>query len=943
MKHLLLFLLPLSIFAQQPSHYVLGARELQGVDIYDMLHASNGDHLLATTNGVIRFDGYRFRQVGCQDMIMSSVFNLVEDANGNIYCNNLSGQVFRIDGNGCQPLLLLPDSLLSPDYDLAVDDQNRLIISGDKLLALEPNGQLTVLAEPDLSGMIERLPDGRLISRSDSLGYLLSIANGKVRYDVPSKLVTNGIELPNAIYFNDTLYSFFANSCKIYRLGREEQGPIIDPSQTAGATHLFRLYATSNSLWFASNTLGVLRFDKHFRPTHNGNMIFGQTLISDVLEDRDGNVLLGTFGKGIYVIPNESTEELLLAGYDEQVISVSRSAEGKLYFGTRAGKIFERKDDGAIRLVRNSKVKSVEALFVLDPNTLLIGEADGLIIDLKNQNEVGLAIGSLKDVDQVSDTEFLLGTNTGAYLLDLTTKKLKGISGTNFRHFCLTYDPITGSIYSGTSKGLRLRQKNGAITNVQYQGKDVIARDFLSAHGNVYIATSDKGLLIYKNDTLADVWSTNKGLLSDRLIKLGVFNDKLVVASSEGIQLVDLEGNVLRTITQADGLNTTQIIDFDVNHDELWVVHSLGVQKIMLQASKQFDYQPTLKLKSVLLNDSVMVAADKHNFRPNEQKFTFEMSASSLRYNNEIRYKYRLEGAEPSWQHASFSNNIIEYRSLSPGSYTFRAVAICRGRESEEVSYAFTIATPFYKAWWFFLINSLLIVLVFALWFRSRLKRQQLLADQQNELNASKLTAIQSQMNPHFIFNALNSIQDLVLKGDVTNSYTYITKFADLVRRTLNYSDKDFIDFESELKLIQLYLTLEKLRFRTDFNFVIEADNIDDIQVPPMLIQPFIENALVHGLLHREGAKRLELRFELKENLHCTITDNGVGRKKAKEIKIRQRSDHESFSVNAIKRRFEILDRNFGGNLGFKTIDLMDGEEAIGTQVRLIIPVKHKF
>ena len=177
----------------------------------------------------------------------------------------------------------------------------------------------------------------------------------------------------------------------------------------------------------------------------------------------------------------------------------------------------------------------------------------------------------------------------------------------------------------------------------------------------------------------------------------------------------------------------------------------------------------------------------------------------------------------------------------------------------------------------------------------------------------------------------------------MTNSYTYITKFADLVRRTLNYSDKDFIDFESELKLIQLYLTLEKLRFRTDFDFIIEADNIDDIQVPPMLIQPFIENALVHGLLHREGAKRLELRFELKEYLHCTITDNGVGRKKAKEIKVRQRSDNESYSVNAIKRRFEILDRNFGGNLGFRTIDLMDGEEAIGTEVRLIIPVKHRF
>ena len=110
-----------------------------------------------------------------------------------------------------------------------------------------------------------------------------------------------------------------------------------------------------------------------------------------------------------------------------------------------------------------------------------------------------------------------------------------------------------------------------------------------------------------------------------------------------------------------------------------------------------------------------------------------------------------------------------------------------------------------------------------------------------------------------------------------------------------------------------------------------------------MLIQPFIENALVHGLLHKEGDRVLQLSFELGKNLVCTVTDNGVGRTKAKEIKERQRSSHESFSVNAIKRGFEILKRNFGGELGFTTEDLVENGKAIGTCVKLIIPVKHKF
>jgi LytS/YehU family sensor histidine kinase len=198
-------------------------------------------------------------------------------------------------------------------------------------------------------------------------------------------------------------------------------------------------------------------------------------------------------------------------------------------------------------------------------------------------------------------------------------------------------------------------------------------------------------------------------------------------------------------------------------------------------------------------------------------------------------------------------------------------------------------------------------------------------------------------MNPHFIFNSLNSVQDLILKGDVEHSYTYITTFSNLVRRTLNYSEKDFIDFEQEIKLLELYLSLEKLRFKKDFNYEIIYKDIEDIMLPPLLVQPFIENALVHGLLHKDGAKNLKITFELKELLICTVEDNGVGREKAKAIKLRQRSEHESFSGRAIKKRFEILSNVFDGAFGYEYEDLYENDEGIGTKVTLMIPVKHKF
>lgn len=213
----------------------------------------------------------------------------------------------------------------------------------------------------------------------------------------------------------------------------------------------------------------------------------------------------------------------------------------------------------------------------------------------------------------------------------------------------------------------------------------------------------------------------------------------------------------------------------------------------------------------------------------------------------------------------------------------------------------------------------------------------------EKQFRASELKAIRSQMNPHFIFNALNSIQDLVLKGNIENSYSYITMFSNLVRQTLTYSENEFIEFEQEIKLLELYLSLEKLRFKKDFNFEISANNIDDIMLPPFLIQPFIENSLVHGLLHKEGEKKLKITFELNEDLICTIEDNGVGRERARAIQERQRKTHDSFSTKAIQKRFEILSNVFNGKFGYTYQDLYEKDEPVGTRTVLVIPVKHQF
>jgi len=929
-------------FGQQPSHYLLGQTELEGIDIYDLHHASNGSYLLATSSGLIRFDGYRFQKMACSNMLMSSVFNLVEDNNGNVFCNNLSGQIFKLNEGACELFVNLADSLVSADITLAIDDRNRLIISCKRLLMADEHGVLHVLSKSPDFGPLARLTDGSLSVFFQANQSFFRWKDGELQEEAIQMTRRDG-ESTALLSVNDSVYAYYTNTCHVFRFrdGRMEQ--IFNPSTFLGNEHLFKLHVTSNALWFTSSSLGVLRIDAQSWPSIEGAFIFPRTFISTILEDAEGNVLLGTFGRGIIVIPNESTEDLVLPAIDEDVISISQDEMGTLYFGTRSGKLLERSPYSVTKTVRSAQVKSMEALFSLGQNQLLIGEANGLVLNLKSGEETALPVGSIKDLQRISENEFLIASNGGAFLFHTTLKTAEKIADLELRHYCIGHDSKTKSIYSGTSKGLLIRDNEGNVKTVKLHGKDVIVRDFLSLREMVYVATSEYGLLVFENDSLIAEWNVESGLAANQLTQLTVYNELLVVATLSGIQLVDAEGKVVRTINQADGLNALKMLDMEVKGDELWLVHSAGVQKVMLDNFRPFDFVPTTTLKSVLVNDSLSVSINQHEFSPEQQTFTFALSTNSLRYRNEITYRYRLEGAESQWRTASFTDNVIEYRSLSSGMYTFRTKSVCRGVESDEVTYTFTIATPFYKAWWFYLLVSLGVILLLILWFRRRLKRQQFLAQQQNELNASKLTAIQSQMNPHFIFNALNSIQSLVLKGDVDNSYTYITKFANLVRRTLNYSDKEFIDFSEEIKLIELYLTLEQLRFKEDFEYTINTNNIDDVMIPPMLIQPFIENALVHGLLHRSGSKRIQLDFQLDDVLICTITDNGVGRAKAKAIKDRQRTNHESFSVNAIRTRFEILQRYHKGSLGFTYEDLMQNAEPTGTSVVLRIPVKRKF
>jgi LytS/YehU family sensor histidine kinase len=234
--------------------------------------------------------------------------------------------------------------------------------------------------------------------------------------------------------------------------------------------------------------------------------------------------------------------------------------------------------------------------------------------------------------------------------------------------------------------------------------------------------------------------------------------------------------------------------------------------------------------------------------------------------------------------------------------------------------------------------------------FYLRLKRerqeskQKLMLERSNRIATNaQLKAIRAQMNPHFIFNAINSIQYLVLQNEKLKSYDYLESFSSLVRMTLDYSEREFITLGEEISFLELYLQLESLRFEENFQFELTSDEgIQACTIPSLVVQPFVENAIKHGLLHKMGEKKLTIKFtKLEENrLKCIVIDNGVGRDQVRKIMKRRGNKHTSFSMNAIKNRMLMLSEQLDIESRYEIEDLHDENgQPQGTKVIIYLVI----
>ena len=515
----------------------------------------------------------------------------------------------------------------------------------------------------------------------------------------------------------------------------------------------------------------------------------------------------------------------------------------------------------------------------------------------------------------------------------------------------LDFDPQTGNF-------VKYDDQNALVSNHTRSLE-------IGLDNSIWVGARNNGLQVLNPDqqpkSLVQVLGKAQGLPGDYVSCIEKDETgNLWMATNMGLAMYDLSGKQFRVFAKAEGLKDAYLTD-----KGLAAFPGLGVlvgqpNGFCLLAHTSTQVKSTAPTK-VALTDFKVYFQSKYfeknirnaleiELKPSENVFSFEFTTPTSLNSDLTSYQYTLEGFDDEWYNAE-GRKSMTYTELRPGRYTFRVKAQLAGSkvDSPETFIQICILPHWWQSWWF--LSAALLAVVLSIrgvihWRTLQVRHEeQLKTEFYKKLSETEMTALRSQMNPHFIFNCLNSINHFVVRNDSQQAANYISKFSKLIRLVLDNSGSQKVPLEKELEALRLYMDLEAMRFGGKFRYELWVDDEVDTQftqVPPMLLQPYVENAIWHGLMHKPegGSVVVDVRQPSENLLHIEITDDGVGRERAAELESKTALQHKPKGINITSERLRMLDPE-NPNSGKVTIhDLMDAEGLpCGTKVVLEIPV----
>lgn len=688
------------------------------------------------------------------------------------------------------------------------------------------------------------------------------------------------------------------------------------------------------NLWIGTHN-GLFIYKGKAFTSYSKNEGLGSSFVFQIIKDKSENLWLTTENNGVYkyedgYFKNYSTKNGLS---DNDTRCVLENNDGTILFGTSSG-LSKFKNERFENLISGKNFKQegpINSLFKDVNNTIWVGGKNGLCAIKQNKSNY-------------VTTYYKLPT-------DIKDYEVWSIKQDN-----------NGQIWAGTYlAGLYKLEGNQFVNQSQYFKLNVetaleIEFDDLN---NLYAATLNGVLVLNIKTGQSKLIAEKDGLNSELVYSIKINNDKkyIWVGTNQGISKINLssifQNNLeINSYTKADGFEGVECNTHGIFEDKDGSVWFGTVNGLMKFSPKELSVNDNLS-KTTISNiklafaDTLLANGSKLDFSNNN--ITFYFDGISLTDPEKVLYTYKLEGFDKSWS-PNTEINYAKYDNLPAGKFTFK-VKSCNSDgiwNIEPTTFSFEIKSPFYKTWWFFLIVIVLISTIIAFIFRWRLhqikRKQQLEFEGKVEISKSELKALRAQMNPHFVFNSLNSIQHFILNSKGEEAVKYLSKFAKLIRLILQNSEKAIVTINEDLESIILYLELEKMRFDNKFNYIITIHpgvNADYDEIPPMLIQPYLENAILHGINPKDGNGTIEINITIvNQFIKISIKDDGIGRVKSQSLQSLHPSNrHKSLGMKITEDRVRILNSIYHSNLNVNIIDLYDQQQnATGTQVDLFVP-----
>ncbi len=928
---------------------------LPSSEVYSILEDKKGNVWFGTDRGVARFDGYEFKTFTYLDGLTdNTVFNLQEDKFGRIWMLSFSCRLYYYENGKVHAYkynsLLLKESQGRIPTSFYVDSLENVYTSVHSfgILKIDSSGNYNWKHRISHLGSInyiidEQTPNNALLAYTynkeilhakyihirNNLTDTFSISdNGKDRFTA-IRLTTDKLVFSSG-------KSLYEKNKKSIELIAELPGKIITLSKDNNQN----LWAGTESGVFQINTINTNKIAANY---------LRENSITGILQDREGGFWFTTLDKGVYYMPGYGIQGIPFnEGPFQKPISLVSDKKSNIYAGCWNGmlvKIHAAKKEIMFIPGKPDYNSMIFNLTYFDDERLLLSRSNpGFIKNKKyypiyNKNVFGIKTELVKD-----SNEIYYAAGTTFFFIIRNDSVIENIF-LGQRINCLIRDSQK-RIILGCSRGVFVFNLiSKTLSPLHKDLMDLRIDDIKMYNNKIAMASKGKGLLILDGDSIQTI-DESKGLCSNLVNKILIRENQIWCTTNKGISKIVFQNSQntdysITNVNSGDGLFSDEITGITELNDTIYVASNSGISFFNSRTDFTNSINPPVQIKSFKINNSDTAVGENIILKYNQNNIHIDFTGISFRSSGKIKYNYHLISGKDTTS-SIISGKSVEFLSLNPGQYHFSVSAINNSGIYSKIpaTISFEIRPAWWQSLWFRIIIAALISVFIYLLYRNKLKQLKQQFETERKQASLQLTAMRAQMNPHFIFNVMNSIRNYMQNHDLASAEKYLTSFSKLVRYTLDNSEVQEISLEEELEAIKNYVAHEMLRFENGFEFdVLINEGIDpsEITLLSMLLQPYVENAIKHGINRmKKGGKILIAIREENEKVIIAIEDNGVGTAEAMKWNSSNRVNHISHGTSLNSERIKAYNKVYNKNIKVHITNLTakDGSPS-GTRVEV--------